>query len=364
MDCQDCTCVGALSQAPSDVPSLTNHHNTLRLRPGSALRVTAAQSADHPGNGRHRALLQSGGRSGRGERQLAQAGGGGPSDSLCHSGRCDRHDRQCRLPAVRRCPSPTAAPTPPHGQPPPLASRLYVCTRHHGLVQPQGWRWLRERRSGPVTPVRMGLDPHPCPPPSRPHGRRRPAGATAHRSCSRPAPTQLPSWWPRCAASWSGSTSSYTSSPSRPGAGPCGWPSPRPPPPFWAHKGCSGRHACATPPLPCARRRPHRRYRAEAGDVVVGRVTEVAGKRWKVELASTQDASLMLSSVNLPGMLTRKGGGAGGAHPACPVEAHPEGRARLPVEEGRPRLRVTNRRHAPPRPGARRQRAAAAQRRG
>lgn len=39
----------------------------------------------------------------------------------------------------------------------------------------------------------------------------------------------------------------------------------------------------------------------EVGDVVVGRITEVGQKRWKVDLNSRQDAVLMLSSVNLPG---------------------------------------------------------------
>ena len=43
------------------------------------------------------------------------------------------------------------------------------------------------------------------------------------------------------------------------------------------------------------------RYVAELGDVVVGRVTDVAGKRWKVDVAAQQAAILMLSAVNLPG---------------------------------------------------------------
>lgn len=43
------------------------------------------------------------------------------------------------------------------------------------------------------------------------------------------------------------------------------------------------------------------RYNGEIGDVVVGRITEVAQKRWKVDLNSRSDAILMLSSVNLPG---------------------------------------------------------------
>lgn len=48
------------------------------------------------------------------------------------------------------------------------------------------------------------------------------------------------------------------------------------------------------------------RYVAETGDVVVGRVTEVATKRWKVEVNARQDAQLMLSAVNLPGGIQRR----------------------------------------------------------
>lgn len=43
------------------------------------------------------------------------------------------------------------------------------------------------------------------------------------------------------------------------------------------------------------------RYFAEAGDVVVGRVTELAGRRWKLDIGAKQDASLALSAVTLPG---------------------------------------------------------------
>lgn len=43
------------------------------------------------------------------------------------------------------------------------------------------------------------------------------------------------------------------------------------------------------------------RYVAELGDVVVGRVSEVAMKRWKVDIAAQQDSVLQLSAVNLPG---------------------------------------------------------------
>ncbi|XP_055380511.1 exosome complex component RRP4 [Condylostylus longicornis] len=43
------------------------------------------------------------------------------------------------------------------------------------------------------------------------------------------------------------------------------------------------------------------RYVGEIGDVVVGRVTEVQQKRWKVDTNSRLDSILLLSSVNLPG---------------------------------------------------------------
>uniref|UniRef100_A0A915CJ35 Ribosomal RNA-processing protein 4 n=1 Tax=Parascaris univalens TaxID=6257 RepID=A0A915CJ35_PARUN len=43
------------------------------------------------------------------------------------------------------------------------------------------------------------------------------------------------------------------------------------------------------------------RYNGEIGDIVVGRITEVQQKRWKVETYARLDSTLMLSSVNLPG---------------------------------------------------------------
>jgi len=43
------------------------------------------------------------------------------------------------------------------------------------------------------------------------------------------------------------------------------------------------------------------RYSGEVGDVIVGRITEVAHKRWKVDTFSKLDSVLLLSSVNLPG---------------------------------------------------------------
>lgn len=43
------------------------------------------------------------------------------------------------------------------------------------------------------------------------------------------------------------------------------------------------------------------RYQGEIGDIVVGRITEVSQKLWKVDINGKQDALLMLSAVNLPG---------------------------------------------------------------
>ncbi|KAJ7307989.1 hypothetical protein JRQ81_008488 [Phrynocephalus forsythii] len=43
------------------------------------------------------------------------------------------------------------------------------------------------------------------------------------------------------------------------------------------------------------------RYYGEVGDIVVGRITEVQQKRWKVETNSRLDSVLLLSSMNLPG---------------------------------------------------------------
>ncbi|KAF9607157.1 hypothetical protein IFM89_032379 [Coptis chinensis] len=42
------------------------------------------------------------------------------------------------------------------------------------------------------------------------------------------------------------------------------------------------------------------RYKPETGDIVVGRVVEVAPKRWRIEINFSQDAVLMLSSMNMP----------------------------------------------------------------
>ncbi|OQR90014.1 exosome complex exonuclease RRP4 [Thraustotheca clavata] len=48
------------------------------------------------------------------------------------------------------------------------------------------------------------------------------------------------------------------------------------------------------------------RYIGEVGDIVVGRISEVGSKRWKVDINGQQDAVLMLSSVNLPGGAQRR----------------------------------------------------------
>jgi len=39
---------------------------------------------------------------------------------------------------------------------------------------------------------------------------------------------------------------------------------------------------------------------------VIGRITEVGQKRWRVDINSRQDGILMLSSVNLPGGVLRR----------------------------------------------------------
>eukprot|EP01095_Lingulamoeba_sp_RSL-Kostka_P002189 TRINITY_DN1306_c2_g3_i1.p1 TRINITY_DN1306_c2_g3~~TRINITY_DN1306_c2_g3_i1.p1 ORF type:complete len:309 (-),score=92.88 TRINITY_DN1306_c2_g3_i1:404-1330(-) len=48
------------------------------------------------------------------------------------------------------------------------------------------------------------------------------------------------------------------------------------------------------------------RYSGDVGDVVVGRISEVGSKRWKVEINARQEAILMLSSINLPGGVLRR----------------------------------------------------------
>ncbi|GIL70270.1 hypothetical protein Vretimale_3419 [Volvox reticuliferus] len=48
------------------------------------------------------------------------------------------------------------------------------------------------------------------------------------------------------------------------------------------------------------------RYNAEQGDVVVGRVAEISGKAWRVDLKSRQESKLLLSAVHLPGGVQRR----------------------------------------------------------
>lgn len=48
------------------------------------------------------------------------------------------------------------------------------------------------------------------------------------------------------------------------------------------------------------------RYKPEVGDIIVGRVLEVAQKRWRLEINFSQDATLMLSSMNLPDGIQRR----------------------------------------------------------
>ncbi|XP_061341365.1 exosome complex component RRP4 homolog [Gastrolobium bilobum] len=48
------------------------------------------------------------------------------------------------------------------------------------------------------------------------------------------------------------------------------------------------------------------RYKPEVGDIVIGRVVEVAQKRWRLEINYSQDAVLMLSSMNMPDGVQRR----------------------------------------------------------
>ena len=48
------------------------------------------------------------------------------------------------------------------------------------------------------------------------------------------------------------------------------------------------------------------RYTAHAGDVVVGRVVEIQGKRWKLDINSIHEARLELSAVYVPGEQQRR----------------------------------------------------------
>lgn len=48
------------------------------------------------------------------------------------------------------------------------------------------------------------------------------------------------------------------------------------------------------------------RYVPETGDVVLGRVVDIAGKRWKLDVGGRQDAILQLGAVHLPGGAQRR----------------------------------------------------------
>ncbi|XP_057438825.1 exosome complex component RRP4 homolog [Lotus japonicus] len=48
------------------------------------------------------------------------------------------------------------------------------------------------------------------------------------------------------------------------------------------------------------------RYKPEVGDIIIGRVIEVAQKRWRLEINYSQDAFLMLSSMNMPDGVQRR----------------------------------------------------------
>ncbi|XP_058082758.1 exosome complex component RRP4 homolog [Magnolia sinica] len=48
------------------------------------------------------------------------------------------------------------------------------------------------------------------------------------------------------------------------------------------------------------------RYKPEVGDIIVGRVLEIAPKRWRLEVNFSQDAVLMLSAMNMPDGIQRR----------------------------------------------------------
>ena len=48
------------------------------------------------------------------------------------------------------------------------------------------------------------------------------------------------------------------------------------------------------------------RYGPETGDVVLGRVKSIAGKRWKLDINARQEGVLQLSAVHLPGNVQRR----------------------------------------------------------
>ncbi|CAI8610723.1 unnamed protein product [Vicia faba] len=48
------------------------------------------------------------------------------------------------------------------------------------------------------------------------------------------------------------------------------------------------------------------RYKPEVGDIVIGRVIEVAQKRWRLDINYSQNAYLMLSAMNMPDGVQRR----------------------------------------------------------
>lgn len=48
------------------------------------------------------------------------------------------------------------------------------------------------------------------------------------------------------------------------------------------------------------------RYIPEVGDVVIGRVTQIYNKKWKLDMNSKADCTLGLGSINLPGVMQRR----------------------------------------------------------
>jgi exosome complex component RRP4 len=48
------------------------------------------------------------------------------------------------------------------------------------------------------------------------------------------------------------------------------------------------------------------RYAGDVGDVIVGRINEIAGDKWVVDFGGTQMASLPLGGINLPGSVQRR----------------------------------------------------------
>lgn len=48
------------------------------------------------------------------------------------------------------------------------------------------------------------------------------------------------------------------------------------------------------------------KYRAEVGDIVIGRVTDIHNKKWMLWTNSRSETSLSLSAINLPGVLQRR----------------------------------------------------------